>query len=160
MKPLPSLHVRTARPDDAGPISRLIHSLSGPFLKSPSGEGAAPFFASITEASIAGYIAAPHFDYRVAEGAAGLVAAVALRDDKHLFHLFVAPAHQRRGLGRELWGLVRDAALARGNPGEFTVNASLNAVPVYMRFGFVPMAEVQHVHGISFVPMALRGQAG
>lgn len=159
MKAAQAVHIRSAAPEDAGPVSRLIRSLSGPFLTSPSGEGAEPFFASISEASIAGYITATNIDYRVAESATGLAALVALRDNKHLFHLFVATAHQGQGLARRLWGLVRDAALAAGNPGEFTVNASLNAVPVYIRYGFMPTAEVQHVHGISYVPMVLRGQA-
>jgi hypothetical protein len=42
-----------------------------------------------------------------------------------------------------------------GNPGQFTVNASLNAVPVYEKFGFVQQGEAQRMHGICFQPMRL-----
>jgi len=37
-------------------------------------------------------------------------------------------------------------------PLAFTVNASLNAVPVYEAFGFVPSGSVTTAHGISFIP--------
>ncbi len=84
---------------------------------------------------------------------------VALRDNQHLFHLFVAPTYHGTGLARRLWEVVRNAAVAKGNPGDFTVNSSLNAVVVYSKFGFIPTSEVKQMHGISFQPMAVMGGA-
>jgi GNAT superfamily N-acetyltransferase len=83
------------------------------------------------------------------------VAIGALRDGRHLFHLFVDPAHQRSGLARHLWTQLRDAAVAAGNTGGFTVNSTLDARPVYERFGFVAAGDPQRVHGIAFQPMTL-----
>jgi predicted GNAT family N-acyltransferase len=80
---------------------------------------------------------------------------VAMRDNRHLYHLFIAPRFQGQGLARTLWNTVRLAALASGNPGHFTVNASLTAVPVYERFGFVANGEKVETHGIAFLPMKL-----
>ena len=73
----------------------------------------------------------------------------------HLFHLFVAAAHQRIGIARALWEQARQLSLRAGPIAEFTVNSSLNAVPVYRSFGFVPAGAVTQVHGIAFLPMRL-----
>jgi amino-acid N-acetyltransferase len=45
--------------------------------------------------------------------------------------------------------------VAAGPPARFTVNASLYAVPVYERFGFEATGAVEHMHGVSFLPMVL-----
>jgi GNAT superfamily N-acetyltransferase len=151
------MQIRIATSADAARVSDLIRSLSGPFFLSPDGAGAEPFLASINEDAISRYISSSNFSYFVAEDAGTLAGIVAIRDKKHLFHLFVAPAYQGVGVGRRLWEFVRCEAMARGNNGEFTVNSSLNAVAVYAKFGFVPTSEVVHVHGISFQPLAMSG---
>ncbi len=147
--------IRPATSADARRISELIHALSGPFTVSPTGEGAALFFASITEQAIRSYILADNFSYLVAEAGNELAGVVAMRDNSHLYHLFVAPAFQGQGLGRRLWVTVREAAVAAGEAGHFTVNSSLNAVPVYGRFGFTPSGPKVETHGIAFLPMRL-----
>ncbi len=155
------MQVRHATATDAKQISSLIRSLSDPFFLAPGGEGAEAFLASITEEAIQGYISASNFSYLVADTGGQLVGVVALRDNSHLFHLFVAKASQGTGLGRDLWLVVKQAALGAGNPGRFTVNSSLNAVPVYERFGFVPSGSEVQTHGIAFLPMQLiLGQNG
>ena len=58
--------------------------------------------------------------YHVAEDAGRLVGVVAVRDNKHLYHLFVAEPHQGQGLARELWSVAKAACVAAGNSGEFT----------------------------------------
>jgi GNAT superfamily N-acetyltransferase len=150
------MKVRVASPADAKRIGALIQALSKPFLVSPSGEGAEPFLASIGEAAIEGYISSPNFVYLVADCEGELAGVVALRDNSHLFHLFVAQRFQGRGWGRQLWQVVESAARQAGNPGRFTVNSSLNAVPVYERFGFVVSGPAVQTHGIAFQPMLLQ----
>lgn len=149
------MQIRIATSFDAAGISDLIRSLSDPFLSSPDGAGAERFFISINEQAIAIYVTASNFTYLVAEEDGVFAGIVAIRDNKHLFHLFVAPAYQGAGLARRLWEIVRNTAVINGNTGEFTVNASLNAVAVYARFGFVPTSEVVQMHGISFQPMSI-----
>ncbi|ATU66495.1 GNAT family N-acetyltransferase [Piscinibacter gummiphilus] len=147
------MKIATASVADAEEISALIVGLSEPFFLSPSREGAEPFLASIAAEAQRGYLAASNFTYRVARAGARIVGVVALRDNAHLFHLFVAEDFQGRGLARRLWQLVESEALQAGNPGVFTVNASLDAVPLYEKFGFARVGEVQRVHGVSFQPM-------
>jgi GNAT superfamily N-acetyltransferase len=129
--------------------------LSKPFLVSPTGEGAEPFFAAISESAIQGYVSASNFEYLVAEVEGQLAGVVALRDNCHLFHLFVAEPFQGQGLGSKLWQVVKAGAIQSGNPGEFTVNSSLNALPVYEKFGFVASGAVVQTHGVTFQPMQL-----
>jgi GNAT superfamily N-acetyltransferase len=149
------MKIERATIDDAPRISALIHELSKPFLVSPSGEGAEPFFAAISESAIQGYVSASNFEYFVAESQSLLAGVVALRDNSHLFHLFVAEPFQGHGLGSKLWHMVKARAIQSGNPGRFTVNSSLNALPVYERFGFVASGAVVQTHGVKFQPMQL-----
>lgn len=153
--PLAAMRVRSATEADARRVSSLIHCLSKPFMLSPDGTGAELFLESISEQAIHGYIAGNRFLYLVSEVEDQLVAVAALRDNSHLYHLFVAPAYQGKGLGRRLWLLVKDAGLRAGNTGRFTVNSSLNAVAVYERFGFVATGPRVEKHGVAFVPMQL-----
>lgn len=149
--------IEPASVGDAAAISALILSLSEPFFTSPTREGAEPFLASISEAAEARYLADPRFAFWLAWQGETLAGLVAMRDGSHLFHLFVAPAFQGQGLARRLWlhALQQLPAAPR-----HTVNASLNAVPVYERFGFRAVGAVQHQHGIAFVPMAREAAAG
>lgn len=149
------MNIRPATIADAEAISALIVELSAPFYTSATRAGAEPFLASVSADSQRRNLSAPNFSYYVAESSGELVGVVALRDKSHLFHLFVAPQFQRAGLATRLWRIVKAEALAAGNPGQFTVNSSLNAVPVYERFGFVRKGDVQYMHGISFQPMHL-----
>ncbi len=153
------MKIRAATPADAEHIGSLIIELSAPFYTSPTRAGAEPFLASVSAEAQHRNLSSSNFLYYVAESNSRLVGVVALRDNSHLFHLFVASSYQRTGLATQLWGIVKAEVIAMGNPGQFTVNASLNAVPVYERFGFVRKGEVQHMHGISFQPMHLQGSA-
>ncbi len=149
------MRVERAAVSDSLRISTLIRELSKPFLLSPTGEGAEPFFASISESAIQGYITASNFEYFVAVVQGRLAGVVALRDGCHLFHLFVAEQFQRQGVGGKLWQMVKARAIESGNSGTFTVNSSLNALPVYEKFGFVSNGPVVHAHGVAFQPMHL-----
>jgi GNAT superfamily N-acetyltransferase len=149
------MRVDLATVSDAPRISALIRGLSKPFFVSPSGEGAEPFLAAIGETAIQGYVSADNFEYFVAEAQSQSAGVVALRDNSHLFHLFVAEPFQGRGLGSKLWQMVKARAIQAGNPGKFTVNSSLNALPVYEKFGFVANGPVVQTHGVAFQPMQL-----
>ena len=149
------MHIRPATIDDAAAISALVLGVSSFFTVSPDGSGAEEFLATVAPDAIGGYLALERFAYRVAEEDGVLAGVVAIRDNAHLYHLFVAPAHHGRGLARRLWNEAMNAALRAGNPGEFTVNSSLYAVPVYERFGFRPTGPRVDEHGIAYVPMKL-----
>lgn len=149
------MHIRPATPADAAAISALILGVSPSFTLRPDGEGAEVFLATLTPEAIGGCLASPDYAYLVAEEDGALAGLVGMRESRHLYHLFVAPAFQGRGLSRRLWEAAMAAALRAGNPGEFTVNSSPYAVPIYERFGFVPTHPRIEQHGIAWVPMKL-----
>lgn len=152
-----TMKIRTAEPSDAEAISSLIVELSAPFYSSPTRSGAEPFLASISAAAEHRYLSSENFSVHVAESDDQLAGLVALRDNTHLFHLFVAKPYQRMHLASRLWAIVKSEALAAGNAGEFTVNSSLEAVPVYEKFKFSRVGDIQYVNGICFQPMRLKG---
>ena len=154
----PHLTIREAALDDAGRISELITSLSRYFLADPDRpQDAAAFFETITPTAIATAIASGRYRYHLAESAGELAGIVGVRDAGHLYHLMVAERCHGRGLGSALWSVAKGAAIADGNDGRFTVNSSVNAVPIYERFGFRAAGAVQVQNGIAFMPMELRG---
>jgi GNAT superfamily N-acetyltransferase len=157
------MNIRPATLTDAPCISALILSLNAFVTISGTGAGAEKYIASVSEAAVRGYIAAENMLYFVAEVAGAdagagpeLAGVVAVRDNKHLFHLFIAAKHHRTGLGRKLWNRVREAAQANGNSSGFTVNASLSAISVYERWGFRAAGVKVLADGVAFLPMALR----
>ena len=143
------MQFRPAAIEDAEAFSALIRRFSPDFTVSPDGTGAEPFFESISAQAVAGYIADPRYRYHAAFDGADLAGFIAIRDGSHLFHLFVAPEFQRRGLATRLWQL----ATASGTNKAFTVNSTRFAVPVYERFGFVQSGPLAEKHGICFIPM-------
>jgi GNAT superfamily N-acetyltransferase len=110
--------------------------------------------ASVSEHAERRNLASHRYFFIVAEDGGALAGFIAIRDNSHLFHLFVARMFHRNGLARRLRHEAREEAVRRGNPGDFTVNSSLNAVAVYSAFGFVPSGCVTRVHGISFIAHA------
>jgi GNAT superfamily N-acetyltransferase len=148
--------IRKATAQDAAASSALIDGLAPYPLADPSErEAAAPFFATVTPGAVEGAISGGRFIYHLAEAGGGLVGAVGVRDGCHVCHLLVAEGWQGRGVGGALWRVARGWAEGRGAVERFTVNASVGAVPVYARLGFVVAGEVARVHGVVFVPMVL-----
>ncbi len=149
------LIIRPARETDSLAIATLIDSLVPHILAAPDAPAAEAFMASISPAAIAGYIRNPDYRYLLGFFGETLVGAAAIRDDSHLYHLFVDAQFQRRGIATALWAQLRDTAIAAGNTGAFTVNSSINAIAAYSRFGFVATGDVQHKNGLQFQPMRL-----
>ena len=111
------------------------------------------FLTKNNESSIRQFVA-EGFRYHVAELSGRIIGFAGVRDNKHLYHLFVANEFQRQGLGRRLWSVARTDCLAAGNPGGFTVNSSNNAVAIYEKLGFVRTAPMQNKDGVLYNPMA------
>ncbi len=151
-----TLAIRAATAADAPAISALVLSLARYFLADPERpEAAEDFFSTISPEAIAGYIESGRFRYHLAEAAGELAGAVAIRDGAHLYHLFIAERFHRRGLATRLWEHARAEALAGGNPGRFTVNSSLFAVPLYERLGFTASGAAMVNNGVAYQPMEL-----
>ena len=154
-KELDGIVIRAAAAADAPRVSRLLRSWSHTYTLSPMAEGAEAFLATLEVPAVAAFIVRSDVMYIVAESGEGFAGAAALRDHRSVEHLFVDAAYLGIGLGRRLWETLRDAALQAGNPGVFTVHSSVNAVPIYERFGFVVAGERIVGHGGVSVPMVL-----
>lgn len=147
--------IRRATAGDAQAVSALIKGVAHYFTLDPQGRGAQAFLSSIEPPAVEGYITAPNFSYLVGFVGQRLAGVVAVRDNAHLYHLFVARAFQGRGLSRDLWQHAKEAAIAAGNRTGFTVNSTPWAVPVYQRFGFKTTGPKVETKGVAFVPMRL-----
>jgi GNAT superfamily N-acetyltransferase len=153
------MEIRIANSKDAKGISALIKGVAHYFTLDPKGIGAESFLETISEAAIESYILDSHFHYLVGILDGKLAGVVAIRDNKHLYHLFVSPPYQGRGLARNLWNVAMAKAVQHGNPGEFTVNSTPYAEAVYAAFGFEPTGSKVETKGIAFVPMRYRRDA-
>ncbi|HEV3051256.1 MAG TPA: GNAT family N-acetyltransferase [Longimicrobium sp.] len=151
-----SVVIREARVEDAEAISALILSLARYFLADPhQPEAATAFLATLDSAAMAQRLADERYRYHVAEADGVVAGVVGVRDADHLYHLFVAERFHGRGIGARLWDAAQRQARAQGNPGRFTVNSSLYAVPVYERMGFTAVDGPQVHDGIAYLPMRM-----
>ena len=146
---------RKTTASDAEKISELIYSLMHLFFAEPDGKGADHFLQTSAPAGLAAFMAQPNINYLLGEDDGVFCGVVAVRNNSHLQHLYVAPSFQGRGVGKYLWETARDQAIAAGNNGEFTVNASLNAIPFYKRMGFEATGDVSLTGGLRFQPMKM-----
>jgi len=151
----PHITIRDALPVDAENISALIQGEARYCTANPSGEGAGHFFSTITPEAIAGYIKNQNFIYLLGFASEELAGVVAIRDGRHLYHLFVASKFHRFGIGSFLWEHAKTRAIESGNTDGFTVNSTAFAVPVYERFGFRIQGAFVEDKGVVFVPMKL-----
>jgi GNAT superfamily N-acetyltransferase len=155
-------NVRLVRPDiqfragsvaDAEIIARLIASFQSELTDDPSGAGAEEFLASVSVQAERGYLASERYQYLLAYSNSHFAGFITIRDGSHLFHLFVDRSHQHQGIARRLWERALSQLCVPNSDGDFTVNSTVAALPVYEAFGFVPTGSIQSHHGISFVPM-------
>ncbi|MBB1268167.1 GNAT family N-acetyltransferase [Shewanella sp. SR44-3] len=149
------MRLREAQLTDASHISALISVLAKQdILPSCSESGGKKLLESMSQEAIEGYLAGP-FCYHLMEDGDLLVGVIGMRDDSHLYHLFVAKTHQGQGIGTALWCHAKNECLAKGNTGRFTVNSALNAQGVYLKLGFLPLGAIRETQGIIDIPMEL-----
>jgi len=149
------LETRPATPDDIENISKLLCDLSERFITGDfSSEGKQTLLETLTPGGIEKSMQSG-FRYHVAEEEGQLVGVIGMKENSHLYHLFVAESFQRRGIARKLWQIAMKECLERGNPGEFTVNSSRHAQGAYEKFGFVAVSGPMEKGGVIFFPMKL-----
>lgn len=147
--------LRLAQLSDAPKMSELLTELAREhILPSCSALGGQRLLEAMNLESIKRYLTGP-FRYCVAEQEGVLAGLVGMRDNRHLYHLFVANTHQGQGLARRLWDMAQADCLVRGNEGQFTVNSAINAQGVYLKLGFVALGGIREMQGIKDIPMSL-----
>ncbi len=142
-------------PPDIEPVANLLSELASEFIIGEFDPEAQKRFLEENNAeAIRGFVASG-FRYRVAEVDGMLAGFIGIRDNKHLYHLFVAQSLQRRGIGRMLWDVAKRECETSGHRGAFTVNSSSHAMPVYERWGFRQDGPAKHSNGVTYNPMKL-----
>ena len=150
-----AISIRDATPADAAAISQLVcKSARATIFANGPVNGCNYFLAMNTAAAIAGRMRA-NYGYYVAEEDGQVVGMIAMRDNEHLYHLFVEQACHGKGIGRRLWDHAREICRRNGNPGHYTVNSTPEAIPIYERFGFVATGKIETRNGLTALPMRL-----
>lgn len=149
------MKIRLIDDADISAVAQLLRSLAEEFFLNESEADAASAFAREHNEDGIGRLIHAGMVYHVAEINGQIAGFIAVRDNKHVFHMFVDKAHHGQGIARAMWDAARTRAKEAGNPGVFTVNSSNFAVPVYEAFGFVRTAPTQCTNGIYYNPMQL-----
>lgn len=150
------MRIRAALLTDSKIISELISGLSAKFITGKfSPAGRAHLLSTMTPQAIEKFIQSG-YRYHVAEMDDRLVGVVAVKDGKHLYHLFVAEQYQRQGIAKKLWQLAMEECINNENTSEFTVNSSEYATDIYERLGFVARPGPRVKNGVVFFPMSLQ----
>ena len=146
------------RETEIAAVAALMRAAAEEFIVHQSApEAAAAFLRENDATAIRGFVDSGTA-YYVTEVDGVLAGFIALRENKHVFHVFVDKRYHRRGLARAMFETVRRSAIAAGNPGLFTVNASNYAVPLYEKLGFVRTDGTLCRNGLEFNPMQLDGR--
>ena len=144
---------------DIRAVAALLESLAREHITREFSPQARDFFLENNNADRIRAFAARGFRYHVAESHGRIVGFVGVRDNKHLYHLFVANDCQRQGLARLLWSVAREQCIAAGHRGAFSVNSSNNAVAVYEKLGFVRSGPLKNDNGVLYNPMCTSDEA-
>ena len=151
-----TMTLRIAHSTDAPAISALICNVAPYLTPHPPGTGAEQFLLGMAPPAIARYVTGSGYHYQLGMLGSVLVGVIAISENRHVFHLYVAPAFHHRGVARRMWHAAKTAAIEAGNTEGFTVNSSPYARPMYERFGFVATGPEVAEHGIAYVPMRLQ----
>lgn len=150
------MKIREATVDDAEDISAIVFALSEKYIACEfSAKGRETLLKSMTPVEIKKYIESG-YRYHVAEIDGQIVGVVGVRENRHVYHLFVVEAHHRKGIARQLWMVAMEACRLAGNWGEFTVNTLQYAKPLYEKLGFVAQSGPEEKNGVVSIPMKLK----
>lgn len=153
------MHVRDMQEPDIDTMARLLGRLARKYFLATCSPEQASTFVRENDAAALRRLAAGGYAYHVADHDGRIAGFIAVREERHVYHLFVDPDYHRRGIGRMLWEHAKSAAVARGGDGCFTVNSSNYAVAMYEALGFARTAPTQTRNGLQFNPMVFPASA-
>ncbi|KZL04619.1 hypothetical protein PsAD2_04703 [Pseudovibrio axinellae] len=147
---------RQAKISDATAISTLILETQNQFSMEKFSSEGERFLAELCSAEAIERYLESGYTYFVAEDGAAIIGVIGVRHGRHIEHNFVRGDYHRQGISSQLWELARESCRQQGNVGEFELQASTFAIPIYERWGFVKEGEKQDIGGIIFTPMRLK----
>lgn len=147
------MNIRLASIDDAEIISALIYALAEKYVVPEFPIHAAnALLVSMLPEGIRKHMHSG-CRYQVAESNGQVIGVICMKDNKHLYHLFVAEAHQRKGIAHGLWQAALAASQATGYTGGFTVNSSKQLLGMYEKLGFIAQPVSRTRDGVISIPM-------
>ena len=145
------MNIRLANAGDVETISKLVLSLSRYYLKSCQDELPPWFVSMLSSDAFLKRLHTPSNTTLVGELNEEVVAYGAMNGSHKLYHLFVLERFHGEGLSRKMW-----TALTAACPSDYyELNASVYAIAVYEKFGFIKVGNQQEKDGIQFQPMIL-----
>lgn len=151
-----STSIRIANSADAQAISDLIIPQTRKFVLPSCGvQVHAMLLDSMSPVSVSGYLNGDYRYHLAVNDSGELLGVVGMRENRHLYHLFVREDAAGQGLARRLWDVARKVCLDKGNEGKFTVNSAVTAENVYLKFGFKRIDGVREREGMVDIPMSL-----
>ena len=145
-----SLKVRFASVSDASAIAELIYSTSLACCFTSEQPCPEWFKVSVTSTKIANQLESAKMVWVVAEIDQSLVGVLAVSDSKNVKYFFVHLAHQKAGIGKNLWKFASNKGLLGSS---VTVRSSLIAVSVYEHLGFKVTEPPQEFNGLHYQTM-------
>ena len=150
------MKIRLAKLEDADAISALItNSTKKHILPDLPKFVYSTLLDSMLECKIICYMQSDCV-YHVAEECDELIGAIAIKDNSHIFHLFVADKYRGRGVARDLWENAKVQSIVSGNLSGFTVNSAIGTEQVYLKFGFRRIDGIRERDGVKDIPMQLK----
>jgi len=131
-----ALHMRLARIDDAPAVSRLSLRVVRRWIAPEQPAAAVMLLEEGLRTSVIRQKIEAGQRFHLAFVDDVLAAVAAVRDDSHVFQLFVGTRYQGQGIARKLWDRLRRDCVRRAGTRVFTLNAAPGAVPVYRHMGF------------------------
>ena len=152
-----AFEIRPARAEEAPAISALVLQVFEACVAPHYGaEVRATFDREIDQEAMAARLAETREGGRTALVACtvedGTLIGYLEVEKSHIRELFVASAHQRRGIARALL----NRAFAGRDPEEVTVNAAPNSIAAYAALGFEPAGPWATINGLTYQPLVRR----
>lgn len=146
------MNIREALITDAGKIKELVSSLSHFYLENKGSSLPEWFLQTLDIFEFERRISSEEFDNFVYLIDGEIVGYISIKENSHLYHLFVDESYQGNGISKKLWRYATTDSLEN----IYTVRSSMFAVPVYKKFGFIESGLAASKDGISFQPMELK----
>lgn len=147
-------NIRQACPSDSAAIKRLI-SETLLHCVFDDGDAYSTLFGEICELIDSWMDCPKDIVHLVCERGSAVVGVVFVSRYERLNLLFVHPAHQKAGIGRDLLDSALESCRRVGNSRQVTLNSSSYAAPFYLKYGFAPNGEPEDRPG-GCIPLIIK----
>ncbi|KLD61932.1 GNAT family N-acetyltransferase [Dyella japonica] len=152
-----ALRMRLARKDDAQAVARLARRVVRRWIVPDQPAVAVIALEESLRTSVIREKIATGQRFQLAFVDGALAGVAAVRNDSHVFQLFIGTRYQGQGIARKLWERLRRDCVRRVGTRAFTLNAAPGAVPFYLHMGFEIDHDPARVLGkVIAVPMIYR----